>query len=93
MATLPDEETFVSASGASNARTDGRSRNQQTLHECIEANLRAARLTSPTVTCVGISINTSALDASAADSILKQTADSFGLPCVDPVRAWRTGDR
>lgn len=57
------------------------------LHDCIEANLRAARLTSPAVTCVGISINTSALDASAADSILKQTADSFGLPCVDPVRS------
>jgi uncharacterized NAD-dependent epimerase/dehydratase family protein len=56
------------------------------LHDCIEANLRAARLTSPTVTCAGIAINTSALDASAADSILKQTADSFGLPCVDPVR-------
>ena len=57
------------------------------LHDCIEANLRAARLTSPAVTCVGISINTSELDASAADSILKQTADSFGLPCVDPVRS------
>ena len=56
------------------------------LHDCIEANLRAARLTSPQVTCAGIAINTSALDASAADSILKQTADSFGLPCVDPVR-------
>jgi uncharacterized NAD-dependent epimerase/dehydratase family protein len=56
------------------------------LHECIEANLRAARLTSPAVSCVGIAINTSALDASAADSILKQTADSFALPCVDPVR-------
>jgi uncharacterized NAD-dependent epimerase/dehydratase family protein len=56
------------------------------LHDCIEANLRSARLTSPSVTCVGIAINTSALDASAADSILKQTADSFGLPCVDPVR-------
>jgi len=56
------------------------------LHDCIEANLRAARLTSPKVACAGIAINTSALDASAADSILKQTADSFGLPCVDPVR-------
>jgi D-glutamate N-acetyltransferase len=56
------------------------------LHDCIEANLQAGRLTSPNVTCVGIAINTSALDASAADSILKQTADSFGLPCVDPVR-------
>jgi uncharacterized NAD-dependent epimerase/dehydratase family protein len=56
------------------------------LHDCIEANLRAAHLTSPTVTCAGIAINTSALDASAADSMLRQTADSFGLPCVDPVR-------
>ncbi|HTS93601.1 MAG TPA: N-acetyltransferase DgcN [Stellaceae bacterium] len=56
------------------------------LRDCIEANLRAARLTCPAVGCVGIAINTSALDASAADSVLKQTADSFGLPCVDPVR-------
>ncbi|HYC15143.1 MAG TPA: N-acetyltransferase DgcN, partial [Stellaceae bacterium] len=56
------------------------------LRDCIEANLRAARLTCPEVACVGIAINTSALDASAADSVLKQTADSFGLPCVDPVR-------
>jgi uncharacterized NAD-dependent epimerase/dehydratase family protein len=56
------------------------------LHDCIETNLRAARLTSSDVTCVGIAINTSALDASAADSLLKQTADAFGLPCVDPVR-------
>ena len=56
------------------------------LRECIDANLRAGRLTSPNIQCVGIAINTSALDASAADSILKQTADSFGLPCVDPVR-------
>jgi uncharacterized NAD-dependent epimerase/dehydratase family protein len=56
------------------------------LRDCIEANLGAGRLTSPNIRCVGIAINTSALDASAADSILKQTADSFGLPCVDPVR-------
>lgn len=56
------------------------------LRDCIETNLRAARLTSPDVSCVGIAINTSALEASAADSLLKQTADAFGLPCVDPVR-------
>jgi uncharacterized NAD-dependent epimerase/dehydratase family protein len=56
------------------------------LGECIEANLRAARLTCPEVACVGIAINTAALDASAAGSVLKQTADAFGLPCVDPVR-------
>jgi uncharacterized NAD-dependent epimerase/dehydratase family protein len=56
------------------------------LQECIDANLAAARLTNKGVRFVGISINTSALDASAADSLLKQTADAFGLPCVDPVR-------
>ncbi|MGE5203863.1 MAG: N-acetyltransferase DgcN [Acidobacteriota bacterium] len=56
------------------------------LGECIEANLRAARLTCPEAACFGIAINTAALDASAADSVLKQTADAFGLPCVDPVR-------
>jgi D-glutamate N-acetyltransferase len=56
------------------------------LRDCIDANLAAGKLTSPDIRCAGISINTSALDASAADSLLKQTADAFGLPCVDPVR-------
>ena len=56
------------------------------LRECIDANIAAGRLTNPAVRCVGISINTSALDASAADSLLKQTADAFGMPCADPVR-------
>ena len=56
------------------------------LQDCIDANLAAGRLTSPEIRCAGISINTAALDASTADSLLKQTADAFGLPCVDPVR-------
>jgi len=56
------------------------------LRECIDANIAAGRLTNPAIRCVGISINTAALDDSTADSLLKQTADAFGLPCVDPVR-------
>jgi uncharacterized NAD-dependent epimerase/dehydratase family protein len=56
------------------------------LDACIEANLAAARLTSPDVRMVGISMNTAALDPGAADAVLKQTEDAFGLPCVDPVR-------
>ncbi len=56
------------------------------LQDCIETNIAAGRLTNPEIRCVGISINTAALDASTADSLLKQTADAFGLPCVDPVR-------
>lgn len=56
------------------------------LRACIDANLEAARLTSPDVRLVGISLNTSALDASAAESVLRQTEDTFGVPAVDPVR-------
>src|SRR6266851_2554115 len=56
------------------------------LRDCIEANIAAAKLTNPKVKFVGASVNTSALDASTADSLLNQTADAFGLPCVDPVR-------
>jgi uncharacterized NAD-dependent epimerase/dehydratase family protein len=56
------------------------------LRTCIDANLDAARLTSPEVRVVGISLNTSSLDASAAESVLRQTEDSFGVPAIDPVR-------
>jgi uncharacterized NAD-dependent epimerase/dehydratase family protein len=56
------------------------------LKECIDANLAAASLTSRAVRLAGFSFNTSALDASTADSLLRQTEDAFGLPCVDPVR-------
>jgi uncharacterized NAD-dependent epimerase/dehydratase family protein len=56
------------------------------LRACIDANLEAARLTSPDVRVVGISLNTSALDSSTAESVLRQTEDTFGVPAVDPVR-------
>jgi len=56
------------------------------LQACIDANIAAARLTNPAVRCVGISLNTAALDAGAADLALKATADRLGLPTVDPVR-------
>ena len=56
------------------------------LQHCIDTNIAMARLTNPEARCVGISVNTSALDASAAESFLRQTEDAFGMPCVDPVR-------
>jgi uncharacterized NAD-dependent epimerase/dehydratase family protein len=56
------------------------------LQECIDANLAAARLTNQSVRCVGLSINTSGLDAGAARDYLAQTEAKLGLPCVDPVR-------
>lgn len=54
--------------------------------EVIEAGLWAARNVNPDVKVVGVSINTKSLDGSAADALLKETADRLGLPAVDAVR-------
>jgi uncharacterized NAD-dependent epimerase/dehydratase family protein len=55
-------------------------------HECIDAYESAARLTCPGSKCIGLSINTSKLDASAAGVYLRRAEYETGLPCVDPVR-------
>jgi uncharacterized NAD-dependent epimerase/dehydratase family protein len=56
------------------------------LEACIEANLKAARLTNPEVRLLGFSLNTSALDARGAAGALRETEARFGLPAVDPLR-------
>lgn len=56
------------------------------LDDCLEANLRAARLTNPQVRAVGIALNTSAMGAAQATDLCARTADMFGLPCSDPYR-------
>lgn len=53
---------------------------------CMEANLRAARLTNPDVRFVGAAVNTSALEHGAAKSYLNQLEARLGLPAVDPFR-------
>lgn len=53
---------------------------------CIERNLEAARLTNPAVRCIGVSVNTDALDLGAARDFLRRTEDVLRLPCTDPVR-------
>ncbi|MGH6614505.1 N-acetyltransferase DgcN [Sphingomonas sp.] len=55
------------------------------LAECIETNLRMARLTNPAVRCAGVSINTQTLSAEARAAHLQAITDRFGLPCFDPV--------
>ena len=54
---------------------------------CIARNVEAAQLTNPGARCVGVSVNTAALDAAAARDYLRRTEDELGLPCVDPVRS------
>lgn len=55
------------------------------LAECLEANLAAARLTSPGVRAVGICLNTSGMESATARRLCASTADAMGLPCTDPV--------
>ena len=56
------------------------------LAECLEANLRAARLTNPAVRAAGVSLNTSALSDEAARRCLAEAEKETGLPCSDPLR-------
>src|SRR3546814_9012577 len=56
------------------------------LKTCLEANLQAARLTSPDVIAVGVAVYTSNLDgADAAARVCAEIEDALGLPCQDPV--------
>ena len=55
------------------------------LEECLAENLRVARLTSPQVRAVGVCLNTSAMDAAAAERLCRNTEDLLGLPCTDPI--------
>ena len=56
------------------------------LELAIERYLEAARLTNPAVRMVGISFNTSALDAAARARLLAETEQRLGLPCFDPLK-------
>ena len=56
------------------------------LEVCMEANLNAARLVSPGVRCVGVGVNTQALDDAAAAALLGDIEARLGLPAVDPLR-------
>ena len=56
------------------------------LEVCLEANLRAARLTNPDVQFCGVAVNTSALDDAAGKAYLAESEARLGLPAVDPLR-------
>jgi uncharacterized NAD-dependent epimerase/dehydratase family protein len=53
---------------------------------CIDANLAAAAIVSPHVRFVGVAVNTSAVDESAAAQVLERLSRETGLPAVDPLR-------
>ncbi|MGR9088269.1 MAG: N-acetyltransferase DgcN [Gammaproteobacteria bacterium] len=56
------------------------------IEHCIAANEAAARLTNPRAACIGICLNTAALDETNARNLLEESEARTGLPCVDAVR-------
>lgn len=54
------------------------------IEKCIEEHLRAAHLTNPHVSCVGISYNTSNMPEPERIPYLKAEQTRLGLPCIDP---------
>lgn len=57
-----------------------------TMSETLELNLMMARRTNANVKLAGISLNTSTLDLGDAQKLCADTANAFGVPCVDPLR-------
>ncbi|MDZ4731119.1 MAG: N-acetyltransferase DgcN [Xanthomonadales bacterium] len=53
--------------------------------ECIDLHVRAGKRTNPNIRCVGISVNTSALQGAARTDYLARLQNEHGLPCVDPL--------
>jgi uncharacterized NAD-dependent epimerase/dehydratase family protein len=57
-----------------------------TIQEVIDLTIACGKLTNPAIRCVGIAVNTEALDEAAAKAFLEKTASEHGLPATDPIR-------
>lgn len=57
-----------------------------TLEETIDLNLCLARRTNPAVRCAGVNLNTSSLEADAANRLLREERERLGLPVADVMR-------
>lgn len=55
------------------------------LAEAIKHYLAVSRLTNPDIRCVGVSVNSSALDGEARQAAIHEIQARLNLPCVDPL--------
>lgn len=55
------------------------------LPECIALHVQLARRTNPAARCVGVSVNTMALDPRERAGWLRELGQRVGLPCADPL--------
>lgn len=57
-----------------------------TIQQVIDLTIQCGQLTNPDIRCIGIAVNTAALDETAARSYLQELSDTYKLPATDPVR-------
>ncbi len=56
------------------------------IEDVIAQTVALGRLTNPAIRCVGISLNTGALDAATAERVIAAEGARLGLPAADPIR-------
>ena len=56
------------------------------IEDVIRATVSLGRLTNPAIRCVGVAINTAALDAVAAQRCVERARGQLDLPVCDPMR-------
>ncbi|MCV0424003.1 MAG: DUF1611 domain-containing protein [Roseibium sp.] len=57
-----------------------------TIQQVIDMTIQCGQLTNPDIRCVGIAVNTTALDDDEALAYLAKVGEKHGLPATDPVR-------
>lgn len=56
------------------------------IQQVIDLTIACGQLTNPNIRCVGIAVNTQALDEETAISTMAEIAQTYELPTVDPIR-------
>lgn len=56
------------------------------IRSVIERTVLEGALTNPDIRCIGIAVNTQALDDEEAQACVKRIAEEHGLPAADPIR-------
>ncbi len=79
-------DAFVVCHEPTRTKMRGVEHSLPTVGQVIERVIANGSLTNPDIRCVGIAVNTAALDDAAAASTLEQTSGEYGLPAVDPMR-------
>jgi uncharacterized NAD-dependent epimerase/dehydratase family protein len=79
-------DAFVVCHEPTRTRMRGVEHPLPSIQDVVDLTIQCGKLTNPTIRCVGIAINTSALDEAAAQSLLAETGKAHDLPACDPVR-------